>query len=715
MKKQIAVLSLLISAMGWAQEDKPQTQKKEKEIKEVTITKTKKAVEQKADRTIFDFSEQPNLNTGTALEGIKKLPGLIVSDLTGMAYQGKALSVYMDGQPLNITSNELNAFLEGMPANAIDRIEVVTSPGAEYPATSGGAILNIITSKSARSYLTATYSGNYSFSNYDKYRSRTNNSILLNSKNRWFGWQLNVGQNYRENMINSEVDNISKIFNDQRNRGYFAKAALTFDFSQNDRLLLNYNLNYSNNDAAVQSNGIYSGLSYTREDETKSLGLRHEASATYQKRFSGSDRKLDFKFTYTKRDNDFEQKNLFLNQIPTNRFVLDNSSDARTAEFKVDFSQPLNIFDKGKISVGGLYERLDFTTESRGITNLDYQRQTASSYVELQTTIGKLDFILGTRAEDYDISGTTYNSTTHQYDDLHKFKQYRFFPNASVQYNITRGVNFSVNYNKKISLPSISLLNPNNSTYGNGNIQTTGNANLQPTIYDNIEARISAFDYVFLGYNLNLVDNNLIQKISRSGDEVSMINENISSARIHNFNIGFPIPFMIFTKSIKEIMGSMSRTNPDKVSFLYFFANYQLQRLPNITPNGLLFLNATAQIILPKGIKLNAAYSLIPAKSGYFYLQIDEPMNNSLDISLSKKFMNNRLSVSLYVNDVFNTNKWAVRSIYQTPNVLMRGKNDTRAFGISVNYKIPTRNKLAKENPNMLSSDKKEDDGGLIK
>ena len=449
MKKQIAVLSLLISAMGWAQEDKPQAPKKEKEIKEVTITKTKKAVEQKADRTIFDFSEQPNLNTGTALEGIKKLPGLIVSDLTGMAYQGKMLDVYMDGRPLNITSNELSAFLEGMPANAIDRIEVVTSPGAEYPATSGGAILNIITSKSAKSYLTATYSGNYSFSNYDKYRSKTNNSILLNSKNRWFGWQLNVGQNYLENMKNNEVDGISSIFNDERNRGYFAKAALTFDFSQNDRLLLNYNLNYSNNDAAVQSNGIYSGLSYNRQDEIGSMRLRHEASAAYQKRFSGSDRKLDFKFTYTKRDNDFEQKNLFLNQIPTNQLLLDNSSDARTAEFRVDFSQPLNIFDKGKISVGGLYERLDFTTESRGITNLDYQRQTASSYVELQTTIGKLDFILGTRAEDYDISGTTYNSSTHQYDDLHKFKQYRLFPNASVQYNFMKGVNFSVNIIRK--------------------------------------------------------------------------------------------------------------------------------------------------------------------------------------------------------------------------------------------------------------------------
>ena len=714
MKKQIAVLSLLISAMGWAQESKPQTPKKEKEIKEVTITKTKKAVEQKADRTIFDFSEQPNLNTGTALEGIKKLPGLIVSDLTGMAYQGKMLDVYMDGRPLNITSNELSAFLEGMPANAIDRIEVVTSPGAEYPATSGGAILNIITSKSARSYLTATYSGNYSFSNYDKYRSKTNNSILLNSKNRWFGWQLNVGQNYREAMEDSEVDNISKIFNDERNRGYFAKAALTFDFSQNDRLLLNYNLNYSNNDVAVQSNGIYSGLSYTREDETKSLGLRHEASATYQKRFSGSDRKLDFKFTYVKRDNDFKQENLFLNQIPTNQLVLDNSSDARMAEFRVDFSQPLNLFDKGKISVGGLYDRRYFTTESRGITNLDYQRQTASSYVELQTTIGKLDFILGTRAEDYDISGTTYNSTTHQYDDLHKFKQYRFFPNASVQYNITKGVNFAINYNKKISLPSISVLNPNSNTYGNSNYRMTGNANLQPTIYDNIEAEISAFDYIFLGYNLSLGDNEYAQKMTRSGDEVSINYENISSARIHNFNIGFPIPLMIFTKPIKEIKNTINTINTGEVSYLYFYTNYQLQRLPNIN-NGFWFFNLNAQIVLPKGIKLNANYNYNLPKGGFYYFQMDKPVNNALDITLSRKFMKDRLNVSLYVYDVFNTTKMALRSIYQTPNVLTSDKSDTRTFGISVNYKIPTRNKLAKENPNMLSRDSNEDEGGLMK
>ena len=270
-------------------------------------------------------------------------------------------------------------------------------------------------------------------------------------------------------------------------------------------------------------------------------------------------------------------------------------------------------------------------------------------------------------------------------------------------------VNFAVNYNKKISLPSISVLNPNSNIYRNSNYQMIGNANLQPTIYDNIEAEISAFDYIFLGYNLSLGDNHVEQKMTRSGDEVSLSYENISSVKIHNFNIGFPIPFMIFTKPIKEIKNTINTINTGEVSYLYFYTNYQFQRLPDINPNGRWFFNLNAQIVLPKGIKLNANYSYTPANAGIYYYKIDEPMNNALDITLSRKFMKDRLNVSLYVYDVFNTNKMVLRSIYQASNVLTSDKSDTRTFGISVNYKIPTRNKLAKENPNMLSRDSKED------
>jgi outer membrane receptor for ferrienterochelin and colicin len=143
------------------------------------------------------------------METIKQLPGLISSDVAGMMYQGKQLEVFLDGRPLNISSAELNSFLEGMPANSVERIEVITQPGAEFPATSGGAILNIITNRNAKKYLSATYTSSSNFNSYDKIRFKTYNSVLLNAKNKYFGWQLNFGQNYRENASWSEFLNTS--------------------------------------------------------------------------------------------------------------------------------------------------------------------------------------------------------------------------------------------------------------------------------------------------------------------------------------------------------------------------------------------------------------------------------------------------------------------------------------------------------------------------
>nr|WP_305069611.1 hypothetical protein [Flavobacterium covae] len=170
-----------MSFATYSQENKEKTN----ELKEVAIVKEKKAIEQKADRTIFEFASQAHLNSGSVLEGIKKLPGLVASDLAGMMYQGKQLDVFLDGRPLNISTNELNAFLEGLPANSVEKIEVITNPGAEFPATSGGAILNIVTNKKAKNYLTATYTNSSNFTSYDKNRWRTNNSILLSAKNKF--------------------------------------------------------------------------------------------------------------------------------------------------------------------------------------------------------------------------------------------------------------------------------------------------------------------------------------------------------------------------------------------------------------------------------------------------------------------------------------------------------------------------------------------------
>lgn len=735
MKKAIIALSLLGSISSFAQEKTNNQTTKEKQIEGVTITKTKKAVEQKADRTIFDFSEQPQLNNGNILEGIKKLPGLVSTDIAGMMYQGKVLDVYLNGRPLNITSNELNSFLEGMPANSVDRIEVITQPGAEFPATSGGAIMNIITNKNANKYLTATYSGNYSFTNYDKFRSRTSNSLNLNARNKIFGWQLNVGQNYRESMLNSNQDNLMLSNTDRVGRGYFAKSGLTFDLGQ-DRLLLNYDIYHNNNDNYTASNGLadlpyYLNPNIIREGNFSSFdaahtdNLRQEAVVTYQKRFTEKSQKLDFQFGFTKSDSKFIQDNIFTDVVYTNPVEnspripfsnkLNNKSDMEIANFKVDYSQPLKILDGGKVSLGGLYEHQNFDTESKGITNLEYTRQTTATYLEFQAKLKKFDFILGTRAENYDISGVTryYNNKNLIEADLLPFNKFKLFPNASVQYNLMNQVYVAANYNKKINLPSISALNPNNTTFQGPNTQVTGNPNLQPTIFDNYEIKISAFDYAFIGYSVSSAKNQVAQIIRKDGKNLFNEQINISEMKIHNFNVGLPVPFMIFSKPLSEIM--KFNFNPDKINFMYIYAGYQKHDIDNLNNKGFWILNLMTQIILPKEIKLTANYSYLTPKAGYFYFTAEKPFNNSVDLTLTKKFMDNRLTVSVFANDIFNGQLMQVRSNPPSgETVMLRTKYDSRNFGLSVNYKIPTKNKLAKEDANILNQTKRDENGGVM-
>lgn len=721
MKNKIIILGMLaLSISAFAQETGSKEKSREKEIQGVSMTKTKKAVEQKPDRTIFDFSEQPNLNSGTTLEGIKKLPGMVVTDIAGMMYQGKPLAVFMDGRPLNISSNDLTAFLEGMPANSIEKIEVITQPGAEFPATSGGAILNIITSKSAKSYLTATYSGSYRFSNYDKFRSKTNNSIVLNSRNKVFGWQFSAGQSYRESFNTTQTDDIFSNYADRFQRSNFAKAALTFDIGA-DRLLINYDFNSYNNDSNLEASGkqVVNNLTqlYENTGNSKSRTYRNEAVATYQKKFSDKDKKLDFKFTYTNYRSNFNQFSNFIKPAPSTVFYPENNSDQNVYNFRVDYSQPIKLLNGGKISFGGLYEKLDYVTQSAKVTNLDYQRQTASTYAEVMAKYKNFDFIVGARAEDYDISGTTLildDNKNWVSTPLTPFKKFKVFPNASIQYNFKPSIFFNLNYNKKISLPSISFLNPNNTNYQGPNVDFKGNPFLNPTIYDNFEAKISAFDYAFLSYNMGIVKNQVIQYVEREGDRISQSNRNVDRITQHNFNFGVPIPFMLFTKPLSEIM--KFNFNPDKINLLYVYAGYQFQDIKDIQDKkGMWIFNISGQFILPKDIKLNANFSYL-TKGNYYYFMPLHPINNSLDLTLTKKFNKDRLTVSLYANDVLNGTRMSFRTTNQNPGVILNSRYDSRSFGISVNYKIPTRNKLAKVDQNMLNQDApKEDNGGIMK
>lgn len=692
MKYLLAAAYLLFSQFVTAQSETTKDSIKTSELKEVVVGSKKKSIEQRADRTIFDFSEQSHLNSGSVMEGLKKLPGLIVSDVAGMMYQGKQLEVFMDARPLNIYSNELTAYLESLPANSIEKVEIITQPGAEFPATSGGAIINIVTSKNAKKYLSATYSNGYSFTKYDASRHRFNNSVLLNAKNKWFGWQIQVGQNYNEGYQRTNFQNesvvLSKNVTDRVNRFYFIKSGLKFDLKK-DRLLVNYDYTTSNNNARVAA----AGFGFESTDHSDNVLDRSDLALNYQKRFTDRSKKLDFLLNVNSVVNDFTLKNNTAGNL-----VLDNGFDQLFYQFKTDYSQDLSFFDKTKFSTGILADMLAFEAQNQGQTNLDYERSTLSAYSEFQSTYKKFDFILGGRLESYSIEGTT------DTDALIPFQQTRFFPNATVQYNIIPQVFLNANYNKKISLPNTSALNPNNTNYQNPNVSFFGNPNLDPTIFDNYEIKASAFEYFFVSYSRSDAKNQVMNRIVTNGAGAASISENIPQLTIHNFNFGLPIPYMLFTKGLQETL--KFDFNPDEINFMYFYVGHQKHNLPDVNGKGIWFINAMSQIVLPSKIKFTATYNTSSTGGNYYYFQNKVPFSQQFDVTFAKKFLDNNLSISIYANDIFNTNKQGFNAL--GTNLVYGSKNDSRRVGLSLNYKIPTKNKLAKEEGIILNSDKKE-------
>ena len=274
-------------------------------------------------------------------------------------------------------------------------------------------------------------------------------------------------------------------------------------------------------------------------------------------------------------------------------------------------------------------------------------------------------------------------------------------------------VYLALNYNKKITLPSISALNPNNNTFEGPNSTNIGNPYLQPTIYDNFEIKLSAFDYAFIGYNVSSIDNQVAQLLSRDGDVIKNEQVNIPNMRIHNFNVGLPIPFMILNTPLSEIM--KVNFNPDKINFLYVYAGYVKHEIKEIDPKGMFILNLMAQVMLPSQIKMTANYNVLSKRAGFYYFESEKPFNERFDLTFTKKFLNEKLTVSVYGNDLLNTQVTQLRSRPVTGNsVFLYNKTDTRNFGFSVNYKIPTKNKLAKEDANILKQTNQNDNNGGV-
>ncbi len=674
------------------------------------------------------------LNSGNSLEAIKRLPGVINSPTGGLTLNGKGVTIYIDGAPSTLNGTDLQNYLSSLPANAIEKVELIYNPGAAYDANASGSIINIITSSKRLKGVNANFNINYNFNKYQK----PSPQILLNGKEKNFSWQTMLGYNYIDSENRSKNSQtftsfapdknlFQENFTVNTNRNLYFRLGTNYKLSSKSNLLFNYNGNFANDRSVFNSSAFGENIDYNDEGFSKNKNYNNELSLQYKTKIDTLGRTLDvtaFLNTFDKTPIN-QSSGLNSGNIPSyNNGIID--FNLTNYYLKYDFAIPFNKLDF-TINTGGKYNSIkvnnfgQYNINSSTNTIFDsnnyaesidfnYNESNLAFYVEARKKIKKFNFTIGLRLEDFDVKREASTIA-----DKIEYRNTNLFPNISALYEISPQVNFSSSYSRKIAQPNYNTIDPNNSSNFNQYNTSTGNLALQPVFYDNFEVKLTALQFVQLGANYTIAkDDNRFIFSAKPGELVSnQTFQQFDKIKTFSAFASFPIPLDYFFKGKAEFQKRMNTI--DKMNYIYLNINYVKSTIDGYSfpfdNKAILNYGAQAQIILPWQITNTLSYFILPKGTWEIY-QIEKPIQQ-FDISFNKDFMNKKLKVGLHCFDVFNKNEVNALIVGENLDTRFYQKQDSRTFRVSLTYNFGNL-KLEQENTN-IDTEKLKQGGGIIK
>ncbi len=736
MKSLSISLCLLVTSVLFAQETPKQPtetpkstspQEQTNELKEVTVYGNKKQyIKIESDKTTISVRDNAMLNSGSSLEAVKKIPGVITSPTGSITLNSRGVTIYIDGAPSTLSGNDLQNYLATLPANAIEKVELIYNPGASYDANASGSIINIVTSTKRKKGINASFNINYNFNKYQK----PSPQFLLNGKVKELSWQTMIGYNYIDGENKTKNDQIFTSFSPAEhllqknlslttNRNFYFRLGTNYKLSEKSNLLFNYNMNAANDRFTNESSTTGTGIDFTNTSMAKNKNSNHELSLQFKTKLDTLGRTLDI----TGFSNYFDKKPITTSLGSSNGNATYYNGDVNfklaNHYLKYDFSFPFSQ-SNFTLNTGGKYNfiKVDdqgiyhLNSATNSVTDFNYKETNLAFYVEARKKYKKFNFTAGIRYEDYKVDRTALqNSASTQVN----FKNSNFFPNVSALYEINENMNVSASYSKKIQQADYNTLDPNN--FANFDQYNTSNGNpfLDPTFFDNYELKLTAFQFVQVGGNYTVAkDNNRFIFNAKPGELVSnQTFQQFDKINTLSFFASFPIPLDYFLKGKEEFQKRMN--NMDKMNYIFFNVNYIKSTTEGYTfsfdNKPIVNYSAQAQFILPWDIKNTMTYFILPKGTWEIY-QIEKPIQQ-FDISFTKDFLNKNLKIGLHCFDVFNTNE--VNALVSSANLQTKfyQKQDSRTFRISMTYNFGNLG-LKKDNTD-IEVEKKVQSGGFLK
>ena len=501
------------------------------DLKAVTVSSTAKPqFEMGIDRKIFNVEKNLTSQGQTAVEVMKSIPNLNVDIDGNVTLRNAAPTLLIDNRPTTLT-------LDQIPADIIDKVEIITNPSSKYDATGGNAgILNIVLKKNRKN----GYNGGVR-AGVDM-RGKFTGGTDLNLRDSKFNFSLNANMNGRKSIgvsttdrtiLGAPVPTSVQTINNSTSEGSFNFYRAGVDYIADNRNTFSLYTNIMKGE--MTSNGMQTidssinnlTRNYSLDNASNFNFLNKGGQLSYKHLFADKGHELSTDFNYN--ESNLENWSLinsnFFNQKATGK------GNNKNYTFNIDYAREFK--NDVKFETGLRYnERTEYNKRDqfRNDVLLDavssqyqYGEQVYAAYTNLNMKKNNWSFQLGLRAESRKYNGNILNKAGLDSLPFEMSFPISLFPSAFINYKLNDKQDLQINYSKRINPPNFFQLLPFPDYSDPQNI-TVGNPALKPQFthsfevaYNNAYAKGSNFlATAYYKYSTDLITSYVYRDINRA-------------------------------------------------------------------------------------------------------------------------------------------------------------------------------------------------------
>jgi len=460
------------------------------QLDEIELRSERSTVIHKIDRQVFDSRNFQSSLGGTAIDVIKNLPSVSVNGLGEISIRGsKGFAVLINGKP---TQGQVSAILAQLPANSLDKIEVITAPSAKYDPDGKGGILNIITKKGATNGVFSQVNvrgGLPSIESYGTQQPAQRYGIDATINSRTDLWNISASASYNRNDKTGRRVGELYVINLLQDRQTFlpSDGERSFDdVNYNGRL----NLEYTPNKSDRYSVGFFAGkrtkerladITYYDNQSVSPIGSDQSSPSFSYYNHNLRIRRGDFILGSFDYDHDFANGSKLTNSVLYEYTFLGGptfNDNVDTPEYNTIYQQEYNTNDNplngfrynldytfkpssfGQLEAGYQFRTLnhkgDFIYERDGVlvpefsSNIQLKRSIHSGYSQFAGTQNKWDYKAGIRLESMNRSYSE-SLLSELITNNYSYDYMKLFPSASLQYTVNDDTKIKAAYSKRVN------------------------------------------------------------------------------------------------------------------------------------------------------------------------------------------------------------------------------------------------------------------------